>query len=96
MHNDAELQAFKANLLEAVRDMTAGCAEREQRIELSDVAQARLKSGLTQAQFAKLMGVSVRTLQEWEQGRRSPTGAAKTLLRVARNHPEVLLEIASD
>lgn len=96
MHNDAELQAFKANLLEAVRDMKAGRAEREQRIELSDVAQARLQSGLTQAQFAKLMGVSVRTLQEWEQGRRSPTGAAKTLLRVARNHPEVLLEIASD
>ncbi|MFW9595561.1 MAG: helix-turn-helix domain-containing protein [Macromonas sp.] len=96
MHNDAELQAFKANLLEAVRDMKAGRAEREQRIELSDVAQARLQSGLTQAQFAKLMGVSVRTLQEWEQGRRSPTGAAKTLLRVAQNHPEVLLEIASD
>lgn len=96
MHNDAEPQAFKANLLEAVRDMKAGRAEREQRIELSDVAQARLQSGLTQAQFAKLMGVSVRTLQEWEQGRRSPTGAAKTLLRVARNHPDVLLEIASD
>lgn len=96
MHNDAELQAFKANLLEAVRDMKAGRVEREQRIELSDVAQARLQSGLTQAQFAKLMGVSVRTLQEWEQGRRSPTGAAKTLLRVAQNHPEVLLEIASD
>ena len=96
MHNDAELQTFKANLLEAVRDMKAGRAEREQRIELSDVAQARLQSGLTQAQFAKLMGVSVRTLQEWEQGRRSPTGAAKTLLRVAQNHPEVLLEIASD
>lgn len=96
MHNDAELQAFKANLLEAVRDMKAGRAEREQRIELSDAAQARLQSGLTQAQFAKLMGVSVRTLQEWEQGRRSPTGAAKTLLRVARNHPEVLLEIAGD
>lgn len=96
MHNDAELQAFKANLLEAVRDMKAGRAEREQRIELSDVAQARLQSGLTQAQFAKLMGVSVRTLQEWEQGRRSPTGAAKTLLRVAQNHPEVLLEIAGD
>lgn len=96
MHNDAELQAFKANLLEAVRDMKAGRAEREQRIELSDAAQARLQSGLTQAQFAKLMGVSVRTLQEWEQGRRSPTGAAKTLLRVAQNHPEVLLEIAGD
>lgn len=95
MPKDAELQAFKANLLEAVRDMKADRAEREQRIELSDVAQARLQSGLTQVQFAKLMGVSVRTLQEWEQGRRLPTGAAKTLLRVAQRHPEVLLEMAN-
>lgn len=95
MPKDAELQAFKANLLEAVRDMKADRAECEQRIELSDVAQARLQSGLTQAQFSKLMGVSVRTLQEWEQGRRSPTGAAKTLLRVAESLPEVLLQMAN-
>lgn len=95
MSKDAEMEAFKANLLEAVRDMKADRPEREQRIELSDAAQARLQSGLTQAQFAKLMGVSVRTLQEWEQGRRLPTGAAKTLLRVAQRHPEVLLEMAN-
>jgi len=41
---------------------------------------------LSQAQFAALLGVSVRTLQEWEQGRREPTGAARTLLRVAVAH----------
>jgi len=38
------------------------------------------------------MGISVRTLQDWEQGRRSPSGAAKTLLRVAEKHPDVLRE----
>lgn len=95
MPKDAEMQAFQANLLEAVRDMKADRSEREQRIEMSEVAQARLQSGLTQAQFSKLMGVSVRTLQEWEQGRRQPTGAAKTLLRVAHKHPEVLHQIAN-
>ena len=45
--------------------------------------------------FAALLGVSPRTLQDWEQGRREPTGAAKTLLRVAERHPEVLRELAA-
>jgi putative transcriptional regulator len=57
--------------------------------------RARLKSGLTQAQFAALLGVSKRTLEQWEQGRRVPSGAAKTLIRVAELHPEVLREIAA-
>jgi putative transcriptional regulator len=50
---------------------------------------------LSQSRFAALLGISVRTLQEWEQGRRSPTGAAKTLLRVAETHPEILRELAA-
>jgi len=61
---------------------------------LADHATRR-QSGLSQAQFAALMGVSVRTLQEWEQGRRQPSGAAKTLLKVAERHPEVLRELAA-
>src|SRR5260370_26879857 len=56
---------------------------------------ARLKSGLTQTQFALLLVVSRRTLEQWEQGRRVPSGAAKTLIRVAELHPEVLREIAA-
>jgi putative transcriptional regulator len=59
----------------------------------SPVAQVRAASELSQAQFARLMGVSVRTLQEWEQGRRKPSGAAQTLLEVAVRHPEVLREL---
>src|SRR5450759_2581009 len=61
----------------------------------SPIVRARLKSGLTQVQFAALLGVSKRTLEQWEQGRRAPSGAAKTLIRVAEMHPEVLREIAA-
>ena len=59
------------------------------------VALARAATGLSQAAFAKLLGVSTRTLQEWEQGRKSPSGAAATLLKVAARHPEVLQELAA-
>lgn len=58
------------------------------------VAEARAKTGLSQDKFATLLGISPRTLRDWEQGRRSPSGAAKTLLRIAAKHPEVLREVA--
>jgi len=63
--------------------------------EKVQVATARAATGLSQAAFAKLLGVSVRTLQEWEQGRKIPSGAAATLLKVASRHPEVLQELAA-
>lgn len=59
------------------------------------VAAARAATGLSQAAFARLLGVSVRTLQEWEQGRKAPSGAAATLLRIAARHPQVLKELAA-
>jgi putative transcriptional regulator len=49
---------------------------------------------LSQAAFAGLMGVSLRTVQDWEQGRRAPSGPAKSLLRIAEQHPEVFAELA--
>ena len=90
-----------AELLESVRELKAGqigrvsVVTRDGRVFNSPVAKARIVSKLSQAQFAALMGVSVRTLQEWEQGRREPSGAAKTLLRVAQSHPDVLRELAA-
>jgi putative transcriptional regulator len=63
--------------------------------EKAHVAVARAATGLSQAPFARLLGVSVRTLQEWEQGRKIPSGAAATLLKVAARHPEVLQELAA-
>jgi putative transcriptional regulator len=81
--------------LEGVREIKAGQGRHTQVESRSPIVRARLKSGLTQAQFAALLGVSRRTLEQWEQGRRQPSGAAKTLIRVAELHPNVLREIAA-
>ena len=89
-----EMARFCEDLLQSVCEMKSGKAARVHRVELSEVTEARLKTGLSQSQFAALLGVSVRTLQEWEQGRRTPSGAAKTLLRIAEQRPEVLRELA--
>lgn len=92
---DPEMQAFQADLLEAVRDMKAGRAARVTHVALSPAADARAKTGLSQSRFAALLGVSARTLQNWEQGRTRPSGAAQTLLAVAQRYPEVLRELAA-
>lgn len=62
--------------------------------EQARVMAARAGTGLSQSEFAGLMGVSVRTLQDWEAGRRQPSGAAKTLLRIATRHPRIVREAA--
>lgn len=90
---DKEIERFQADLLKSVADMKAGRAARITRVEPTAAALARTKVGLSQSAFATLLGVSTRTLQDWEQGRRQPTGAAQTLLRVATLHPEVLREL---
>ncbi|MBJ7309352.1 helix-turn-helix domain-containing protein [Rugamonas sp. CCM 8940] len=61
----------------------------------SPVLQARKNTGLSQSQFAALLGVSVRTLLAWEQGRKQPSGAALTLLAIARSNPAALLAVAA-
>ena len=57
----------------------------------TDVKAVRESLGLTQASFASLMGVSSRTLQNWEQGRREPDGPAKALLKVVERQPQAVL-----
>ena len=88
-----ELEQFQQDLLDSVRQMKAGKVARVTEVPLSAAAEARAKMGISQSAFAKLIGVSLRTLQDWEQGRRQPTGAAQTLLRVASQHPEVLRDL---
>ena len=90
-HADAELAKFQADLLQSVREYKAGEFARKTMVTPTDALRARTRMALSQSQFAKLLGVSVRTLQEWEQGRKKPTGAAQTLLRVAVRTPEALL-----
>jgi putative transcriptional regulator len=79
-------------ILEGLREIKRG--EYGRVINVPDVASIRKKTGLSQSRFAQLLGVSVRTLQDWEQGRRAPTGAARTLLMVAAQNPRVLLDVA--
>ena len=80
-------------LLQAIREIKSGDMGRTSTVEISPVAQARHRAGLSQQEFAKLLGVSTRTLQEWEQGRRQPSGAAKSLIMIAIRYPEILKEV---
>ena len=79
-------------ILDGLREIKSGKHGRV--INVPDVAEIREKTGLSQARFAQLLGVSVRTLQDWEQGRRSPSGAARTLLMIADKNPHTILEVA--
>jgi putative transcriptional regulator len=92
--SDEELAAFEATrdlaaeLLLAAREMKAGLGQ----VVYSPIIAARRNTGLSQEDFAALLGVSVLTLENWEQGREQPTGAAKTLLAIARHNPQALLD----
>lgn len=96
-----EFEEFEAGrdvwqeVVESVEAIRSGRGKRVRVEPRSPVVRARMKAGLTQAQFAELLGVSKRTLEQWEQGRREPSGAAKTLIRVAELHPEILKELAA-
>lgn len=79
-------------ILEGLREIKRG--EHGRVINVPDVGTIRRKTGLSQSRFAELLGVSVRTLQDWEQGRRAPSGAARTLLQIADHDPKALLRVA--
>jgi putative transcriptional regulator len=80
-------------LLQAIRDVKAGRHGASYQVRANDVVAARVKSGLSQAEFAAALQISPRTLQQWEQGRRQPSGAANTLLRIVARHPDILREV---
>jgi putative transcriptional regulator len=82
-----------SELLDAVRQMKAGDKARVYSPEQILAIAARQATKLTQAEFAQLLDVSVDAIRDWEQGRRSPRGAARTLLRIAMSHPEVLEQL---
>ncbi len=72
--------------------MQAGEAARTTQVAPNEVAAARLKTGLSQLQFAQALHISARTLQEWEQGRRQPSGAAQALIQIAFKPLEIIAE----
>jgi putative transcriptional regulator len=91
LERDAE-RDIGAELLQSIREMKAGKTGAVH----GPVTIARYRVRMSQSEFAKLLGVSVRTLQEWEQGRREPSGAARSLIRIAHERPEVLRELFLD
>ena len=90
---DPEILAFQRDLVRSVQEMKAGKAAKKTRVKVPPVVSARQASGLSQAQFAQVLGISLRTLQKWEQGEREPSGAAKSLIRIAQRHPKVLADV---
>lgn len=97
---DEELEVWEKTrdlgqeILEGIREIKAGKGKRYT-LQSLPILRAREKSGLTQAEFAALLGVSKRTLEQWEQGRRKPSKAALMLIKVAERHPEVLRELTA-
>jgi putative transcriptional regulator len=79
-------------ILEGVRQIKRGEVGRI--VNYPPIAETRARVGLSQSEFARLLGVSVRTLQEWEQGRRVPSGPARMLLAIAHKNPKALLDVA--
>jgi putative transcriptional regulator len=94
---EEELEAYEASrdlgaeLLQSIMEMKAGLGT----VVYSPVVDAREKTGLSRAHFASLMGVSVHTLQKWEQGRARPGGAARTLLAIALTNPSAIRALKS-
>ncbi len=95
MTGKRKMGAEGAELLKAVKQMKAGKKGRVYSQEQLLAISARKAVKMTQKEFARLLHVSVDSIQDWEQGRRSPRGAARTLLKVAQNHPEVLQNLAT-
>lgn len=95
--NDQLFQNLVASIKE-MKTIEKGQAKPARRTQLTRnrVTNLRHELRISQPKFAQMMGISVRTLQNWEQGHREPTGPAKVLLQVAEKHPQAVLESISD
>ena len=80
-------------LLDSVREIKTGGGTRYRFTAPEEIRKIREGVGVSQANFARMLGISLRTLQDWEQGRRRPNQAAQSLLAVAAQRPDVMLEV---
>ena len=80
-------------LIESAKQIKSGKIGNVRQVAVNNAVEARRKTGLSQTDFAKIMGISVRTLQSWEQGARTPSGPAAVLLKIATKYPETLIEL---
>jgi len=87
---DELVQSMAQALAHAQGKRTGGRAHKVT-VKPDDIRKARMRLGLSQDQFADAFGVSASTLRKWEQGQRSPTGAAKTLLKIIEREPKAVV-----
>ncbi|MFO7698867.1 MAG: NadS family protein [Anaerolineae bacterium] len=91
--NDAAFAELVASVREGGAILRGELApSKSTELDMPDIQAIRSEFGLTQEEFGAMLGISVSTLRNWEQGRRRPAGAAMMLLHVAARHPEALLE----
>lgn len=95
MARDAKRDIGK-ELLQAIRDVKTGNHGARYQVSANDVVSTRVRTGLSQSEFAAALRISPRTLQHWEQGRRQPSGAAATLLKIIARHPKVLRDFVTN
>lgn len=79
-------------ILDSINEIKAGKGRRTEVLSPAQIKRARKNLQLSQTQFAALLDISARTLQDWEQGRRSPDGAAQSLLKIAIKRPDAVIE----
>lgn len=80
-------------MINSLREIKAGGGHRYRFTAPREIRQIRESVGASQANFARMLGISLRTLQDWEQGRRRPNQAAQSLLAVAAKRPDVMREV---
>lgn len=93
LNANEEKRDIGAELLQAALQIKSGKATRLHRIYVSAIVEARIRAGLSRQRFATVLGVSPATLARWESGQRKPTGAARSLLKIARLRPDVFREV---
>jgi putative transcriptional regulator len=80
-------------MIDSLREIKAGGGRRYRFTAPREILEIREGVGVSQANFARMLGISLRTLQDWEQGRRRPNQAAQSLLAVAAKRPDVMRDV---